>query len=140
MAVVHESVDQRGRHDLIAEDLAPLLEAFVAGENRRCLLVATGEELEEEQAMSRPGLYNPTGQAENNAVRMQIADYAQGLKAIHWDDERVVVAVLQVAREAGMTPSPAVVSAARLAGTDKLLVDMVRWAIEEYDEGVDLGE
>ena len=86
------------------------------------------------------GVYNPASQFDSNAVRMQIADYAQGLKAIHWDDERVVVAVLQVAREAGMTTSPAVVSSARLAGTDKLLVDMVRWAIEEYDEGVDLGE
>ena len=81
------------------------------------------------------GLANPPSQAERDAVRMQIADYAQGLKAIDWDGERVVVAVLQIAREAGMTTSSAVVSDSRLAGTDKLLVDMVDWAIEEYDHG-----
>src|SRR5690606_35393044 len=33
VAVVEQAVDQRGRHDLVAKDLAPLLEALVAGEH-----------------------------------------------------------------------------------------------------------
>jgi hypothetical protein len=40
MAVVHESIDQRGRHDVIAEDLTPLFKAFVCGQHGRCVLVA----------------------------------------------------------------------------------------------------
>src|SRR5690606_6052195 len=35
VAVVEQAVDQRGRHDLVAKDLAPLLEALVAGEHGR---------------------------------------------------------------------------------------------------------
>ena len=52
VTVVYEAIDQRRRHHLVAEDLAPVLEAFVAGENRRRMFVASGEELEEEH---RPG-------------------------------------------------------------------------------------
>src|SRR5690606_22276523 len=48
VAVVEQAVDQRGRHDLVAKDLAPLLEALVAGEHGRGRLVAPGHELEEE--------------------------------------------------------------------------------------------
>ncbi len=48
VAVVDESIDQRGRHDLIAKDLAPLFEAFVARENGGGVLVAPGDQLEEE--------------------------------------------------------------------------------------------
>jgi hypothetical protein len=29
MAVVHEAIDERRRHDFVAEDLAPFLKAFV---------------------------------------------------------------------------------------------------------------
>jgi hypothetical protein len=52
VAVMHEAVDQRRRHHLIAEDLAPFLEALVRGQHRRGVLVATRHELEEEH---RPG-------------------------------------------------------------------------------------
>ena len=40
MAVMHEAVDQGGSHDLVAEDVAPLLEALVGGEDGGCVFVA----------------------------------------------------------------------------------------------------
>jgi len=40
VAVVQESVDQRGSYDLIAEDLVRLLEALVAGKHGGSVLVA----------------------------------------------------------------------------------------------------
>ena len=48
VAVVQQAIYQRRRHDFISEDLAPLLEAFVAREHRRGRLVAPRHELEEE--------------------------------------------------------------------------------------------
>src|SRR5690606_28776573 len=69
VAVVEQAVDQRGRHDLVAKDLAPLLEALVAGEHGRGRLVAPGHELEEEHG---PG-----------AAHWQIADL------VHHEDGRV---------------------------------------------------
>ena len=48
MAVVQDSVDESCGHDLIAENLSPLLEALVGGQHRRVVLVAPADELEEE--------------------------------------------------------------------------------------------
>lgn len=48
MAVVHEAVDERSGHDFIAQYIAPFLEAFVGGEDRGGMLVATVDELEDE--------------------------------------------------------------------------------------------
>ena len=48
MTVMHEAIDERGGHDLVAEDRAPFLEAFVRRQDRRSGFVATTEELEEE--------------------------------------------------------------------------------------------
>ena len=48
VAVVDQPVDQRAGHDVIAEDLTPLVEALVAGEDGRGALVAAAHELEEE--------------------------------------------------------------------------------------------
>ena len=48
MAAVQESVEQRGGHDLVTEDPAPLLAALVGGEHGRGVLVAPVDELEEE--------------------------------------------------------------------------------------------
>jgi hypothetical protein len=46
--VVDEPVDQGGSDHRVAEDLAPLLEAAVAGDDDRAALVASGDEREEE--------------------------------------------------------------------------------------------
>ena len=48
VAAVQQSVEQGGGHDLVAEDVAPLLEALVRGQDRRGALVAPVDELEEE--------------------------------------------------------------------------------------------
>src|SRR4051794_34855406 len=48
VTVMYEAVDQRSRHDLVAEDLPPFFEAFVAREDRRGVFIAPGEQLEEE--------------------------------------------------------------------------------------------
>ena len=48
VAVMDEPVDERGGHDLVAEDLAPLLEALVAGEHGRRVFVAATHQLKEE--------------------------------------------------------------------------------------------
>src|SRR5690606_4014981 len=69
VAVVKQAVDQGGRHHLIPEDLAPLLEALVAGEHGRSRFVASGHELKEEHG---PGPANG-----------QIADF------VHHEDGRV---------------------------------------------------
>ena len=48
MAVMQYPVDQGGGHDLIAEHLAPFLEAFVRGQYRGSALVAAVDQLEEQ--------------------------------------------------------------------------------------------
>ena len=49
VTVVEEAADQRGGgHHLVAEDLAPLLEALVAGEDGRGAFIAPGHDLEEQ--------------------------------------------------------------------------------------------
>ena len=48
VTVMHEAIDEGRGHDIIAEDLAPLLEAFVAREDRGRVFVPPRHELEEE--------------------------------------------------------------------------------------------
>ena len=52
VAVVHQTIDQCGRHDVIAEDLAPLREAFVGRQHRRRALLPARDHLEEEHGPS----------------------------------------------------------------------------------------
>src|SRR5436190_12480266 len=46
--VMQDPVEDRGRNDAVAEDLAPAAEALVARENHRAPLVAAADELEEQ--------------------------------------------------------------------------------------------
>ena len=48
VAVVDEPIDERRRHDVVAEDVAPLLEALVGREHGRGVLVAARHQLKEE--------------------------------------------------------------------------------------------
>lgn len=48
MAVMQHPVDERGRHDFVAQDGAPVLEALVGGQDRRGVLVGPVHELEEQ--------------------------------------------------------------------------------------------
>src|SRR5947208_3362028 len=47
VAVMDKAVDQRTRHDVVTEDLAPLLEALVRREHGGGMLVAATHELKE---------------------------------------------------------------------------------------------
>ena len=48
MTVMDETIDERGRHDVIAEDVAPRLEAFIRREHRGRVLVARRHQLKEQ--------------------------------------------------------------------------------------------
>ena len=48
MTVMDETIDERGRHDVIAEDVTPVLEALVGREHGRRVLVATRHQLKKE--------------------------------------------------------------------------------------------
>ena len=48
MAVVQQAIDERSSHDLVAQDLAPLLEALVGRQHSGYALIAPVDELEEE--------------------------------------------------------------------------------------------
>ena len=46
--MVNDSVDHRGGHDVVTEDVAPSGEGEVAGQDQRCVFVTAGDELEEQ--------------------------------------------------------------------------------------------
>ena len=48
MAVMQQAIDERSSHDLVAQDLAPLLETFIGGQHSGCALIAPVDELEEQ--------------------------------------------------------------------------------------------
>jgi hypothetical protein len=55
VTVMDETIDQGGGHDLIAEDLAPLLKTVVGGrQHGRGVLVATRHRLKDTAPMSSP--------------------------------------------------------------------------------------
>lgn len=61
-AVVERPVDELCSHDLVAKDLAPPLETLVAREARRGMLVAPGDDLEEEHRADARDRCPPTFQ------------------------------------------------------------------------------
>jgi hypothetical protein len=65
-------------------------------------------------------------------VRAAVAD----LKAAGWSPERVIIAVKQIARDAGLNPSRNLmsVSARTPTGRDAVILDLVGWSIERYYE------
>lgn len=77
MGVVDEPVDQRGGDHGVAEDLAPGLEAAVAGDDDRAAFVAAGDEGEE--------------QVGRLAFERQIADLVDDDQAVAFDALEFVV-------------------------------------------------
>ena len=60
-------------------------------------------------------------------------DYVDDRKAAGWSIERIIVAVNQIARVAGLRPSSLVTKPnADLTFVDALLVEMVGWCIQRY--------
>ena len=65
-------------------------------------------------------------------LRKRVCEYVDSLKSRDWPPERVIVAVKQIAHEAGFHPSPLVQTEALMSARDELLVAMVGWCIERY--------
>ena|SRR5690348_13508717 len=71
---------------------------------------------------------------EEKALRDQICAVVDDLKAAGWPPERAIVAVKEIAFEAGLTPTRNVLSLSNrdLRDQDALMVKVVRWCIECY--------
>jgi len=68
-----------------------------------------------------------------SAIRSQVFDFADDMRAQGWQAERIIVAVKRLANDAGVYVSPRVVWSPEIVrGPDSLIVDMVAWCIECY--------
>jgi hypothetical protein len=75
----------------------------------------------------------PMTERTTRELREMVWQYVDDRKAAGWLPERVIVAVKQIAREAGLRPSVHVASPkAEISTTDELLVEMVGWVIHRY--------
>lgn len=71
--------------------------------------------------------------SDTRSLHDEVCAVVDELKAAGWPPERVLVAVKQIADEAGLRPSAAVLSASRpLTDRDTKLVQIVQWCIERY--------
>ena len=64
----------------------------------------------------------------------QVCDVVEDLKAAGWPPERTIIAIKQIAAEAGLLESRSVLSLTvrDLDARDSLMVKLVRWCIECY--------
>jgi len=66
-------------------------------------------------------------------LRFHVRGVVDELKAVGWPPERVIVAIKQIADDAGLHPSRHLLSATGpLSEPDAAIVHMVRWCIEYY--------
>ncbi len=70
--------------------------------------------------------------SDRDALRAAVCAYADELKRLGWPPERVIVNVIQIAREAGLGSSAWMVLSEATAPTDNLLVEIVGWCLERY--------
>lgn len=62
-----------------------------------------------------------------------VCDVVDELKGADWPPERIIIAVKQIADDAGMHPTRSILSATSpLTQQDLAIVSMVRWCIERY--------
>ena len=80
-------------------------------------------------AISQPAVLTDACRA---ALKDRVCAVVDELKAEGLPPERVIVAVKQMAQEAGLSPSRGVLTVAPLAGRDALVVGMISWCIERY--------
>jgi hypothetical protein len=62
----------------------------------------------------------------------RVYDVVDELKGAGWPPERVIVAVKQLAAEAGLEPTRGVLAASTLNEQDAVVVALVRWCVERY--------
>lgn len=66
-------------------------------------------------------------------LRAQVCAAVDDLHDLGWPPERVIIAIKQLAGEAGLRPSRSFLSVSReLEWSDALLARIVRWCIEQY--------
>jgi hypothetical protein len=66
-------------------------------------------------------------------VQRLVWDFVDDRKAVGWPPERIIVAVNQIAREAGLKPSTTVIKRdAQLPTVDNFLVEMIGWCFHRY--------
>ena len=78
----------------------------------------------------RRGLH--TGMKES-VLRGEVRAVVDDLRALGWPAERIIIAVKEIAAEAGLRPSPHFTKvSASLTDQDDLLARIVSWCIERY--------
>ena len=79
------------------------------------------------------GLRVPADRISEYEIKALVWDFVDDRKGAGWPPERVIVAVKQIARDAGLKPSARLIRRdADLTAPDDFLVAMVGWCIERY--------
>jgi hypothetical protein len=87
----------------------------------------------EELRQQLTALASPPSTAIARRLNRLIADFARERRDLGWPPERVIIALKQVAQEAGLESADRVSTLeAEITARDELLADMVRWCIEAY--------
>jgi hypothetical protein len=75
----------------------------------------------------------PDDEKGRRELQRHVCDFVDDRKAAGWPPERVIIAVKQIAREAGLRPSTAIASKyVTLTNQDNFLVELVGWCIHRY--------
>lgn len=75
----------------------------------------------------------PPSAASARGLNRLVADFVHERRALGWPPERVIVALKQVAQEAGLQSADRVSTLdAEITARDELLGEMVRWCIDAY--------
>ena len=75
----------------------------------------------------------PLGESVESKIRQQVRALTDELKSLGHPAEAVLVAVKYLANQAGIDASTAVLASnVALDGREKLLVDVLKWCVEQY--------
>ena len=94
VAAVEQPVEERGGHDLVVQDLSPLLKALVRGHHRRGVLVASVDELEEQ-----------AGAAAGDREVTDLVDDQEGEGAVRYIGRPTVARIRAWLAGAGISPT-----------------------------------
>ena len=69
----------------------------------------------------------------DDEIRAQVCAVVDDLRSLGWQPERVIIAMKELASDAGLRPSRRFMSVRQeLERSDELLANIVRWTIERY--------
>ena len=74
----------------------------------------------------------PLSDSARQALRGQVFDYVDALKAAGRPPEQVILAVKKLAFDAGFQTSSHIVYSEKLYGPDALIAELVAWCIERF--------